>query len=327
MHAQLRRFAVSFTIFLAVTGAQAASAPIEVTDIMPDFWAFWSHAAGKPADEQTRLFHKDVIDKHPELFSDSVLSAHVDPGQDPVKAFDARLARYLTEVVPYIPAMKTLSAQLNANLQEYARQFREQFPDYESRTPVYFTISLWAFDGGTREVNGKIALLFGVDSIARIHGANANLKVLFDHELFHQYHFQIAPAFNADNAPIWMNLWEEGLATYVSQRMNPTTTEQQVLMFPPDLAERAAPVLPKLADELYKNRDSTSDDEYAAFFYGQNKRADLPPRAGYYVGYHVVKQLAQGHSLADVSHWQGESLKKQVESVLQNFAAQSAVHN
>jgi hypothetical protein len=310
---------LSASLFAQQSGSATA---IAVTDIMPDFWAFWSHASGKPLAEQMRLFHQGVIAKHPELFAESVTGVHAEAGQNPEQALDHKLTSFLTEIVPYIPAMKTLSAQLNTNLQEYARDFRQQFPDYESHTAVYFTISLWAFDGGTREVNGKTALLFGVDAIARIHGANANLKVLFDHELFHQYHYQIVPAFSSDNAPLWMSLWEEGLATYVSQRMNPGASEQQVLMFPPDLAERSAPILPKLARELYQNRDSTSDDVYAAFFYAQNKRNDLPPRSGYYVGYRVAKKLCDGHALDEIAHWQGDELKKKVEAALEEFAVE-----
>jgi hypothetical protein len=44
----------------------------------------------------------------------------------------------------------------------------------------------------------------------------------FDHELFHLYHRQVVGADAPhDNEPAWWTMWMEGLATYVSQRMNP----------------------------------------------------------------------------------------------------------
>ena len=71
-------------------------------------------------------------------------------------------------------------------------------------------------------MNGTNALLFGVDLISRLHGSTANLSVLFDHELFHVYHRQVAPSLFRKGDEIWKRLWIEGLAEYVSWRMNPS---------------------------------------------------------------------------------------------------------
>ncbi len=158
-------------------------------------------------------------------------------------------------------------------------------------------ISLFSFDGATRKVAGKSALLFAIDGIARYDAQDESLKVLFDHELFHQYHQQIAPELTADDAPLWVSLWEEGLATYVSQQINPGSSEAQVLMSG-KLAERSAP-----------------------FFFGSNSgRPDLPPRCGYYVGYQVARKLAGGRSLQQLASFRGPELENSVRLELQRFA-------
>ena len=76
---------------------------------------------------------------------------------------------------------------------------------------------------------GRTLCYLGVDVIARLYGSTANLSVLFDHELFHVYHRQVAPSlFEGDE--LWKSLWIEGLAEYVSWRMNPGSTEDDVLL-------------------------------------------------------------------------------------------------
>jgi uncharacterized protein YjaZ len=67
------------------------------------------------------------------------------------------------------------------------------------------------------------------------------------------------------------------------------------------LAGSARPMLPALAEELRANADSLDKNEYAAFFYGKNKRPDIPSRSGYYVGYRVVHIIATGHTLQQLA--------------------------
>jgi hypothetical protein len=233
----------------------------------------------------------------------------------------ARIESYLQALPPYIASMRQISATIGRDFRAYADDFTRSFPDYAPNTPVFFTVSLFQFDGGTRPVGNRTALLFGIDAIARFHGADTNLKVLFDHELFHQYHDQIAPELTDDDAPLWVSLWEEGLATYVSQRMNPGSTDAQVLMFPSNLAEQAAPLMRELASELRANFRSTDREEYALFFFGQKVRANWPPRSGYYVGYRIAQTLGQGHSLQEIAAWRGAPLQEAVRKALDDFAA------
>ena len=303
----------------AVTPAGAAPA-LRVIDATPDFWTFWDGAAGRPEPRRVQLFLERMVGRHPELFSAAVLGEHSALSGADAKDPAATAATYLHDVAPYVPAMRRLSATLRSDLAAYARDFTTTFPDFAPVTPVYFTVSLFNFDGGTRAVNGKPALLFGIDGIARFHAPDANLKVFFDHELFHQYRDQIDPDPDSDDpSPLWQSLWEEGLATYVSQQMNPGSTLADALLSP-TLEGAAQPMLPALAAELLQNFGSTDRDEYAAFFYSRNKRPDLPPRGGYYVGYRVAERLAAGRDLRALARLHGPDLEAEVRAALQAFA-------
>jgi hypothetical protein len=86
--------------------------------------------------------------------------------------------------------MRKLSDSLEGDLPLYLSDFQKAFPDFACQYSIYFLVSLGAFDGAVRSVNGDPALLFGVDVIARIHPQD-ELGVFFDHELLHIYHRQL----------------------------------------------------------------------------------------------------------------------------------------
>lgn len=316
-------FAVTLPVSAAAAGPPAHG--LKVIDATPAFWSFWDAAAGKSDPRRAQLFLERVVARYPALFTAAVLGDN-----SALAGADARdpagtAATYLHDVAPYVPAMRRLSALLRNELAGYARDFTATFPDFAPTTPVYFTVSLFNFDGGTREVGGKPALLFGIDGIARFHAPDASLKVFFDHELFHQYRDQIAPGPDSDDqGPLWEALWEEGLATYVSQQMNPGSSVADALMSP-TLEGAAQPLLPALAQELLQNFASSDRQEYAAFFFGRNRRPDLPPRCGYYVGYRVAQRLAVGRDLRELARLHGPELEAEVRAALQILAQPSAL--
>jgi len=324
---RVTRFLLLAVLLTAFARPEAAPKPlpsptsVTVVDATPPFWKFWTASSGKSEAERVRLFFDVVVAAHPQLFDSDVLIDHGLTGKSASTDAQASVAAYLRDVSPYITRMEELSESIHRNFTTYARDFTATFPEYAPKSPVYFTVSLFNFDGATRVVAGKSALLFGIDGIARYHAKDANLKVLFDHELFHQYHDQIAPELTADDSPLWVSLWEEGLATYVSQQMNPGSSEADALMSD-SLAARSAPMLPALSRELLNNFESTDSKEYAAFFFGANGRPDLPPRCGYYVGYQVARELSAGRSLQQLAALRGPELEKSVRTVLERLAQQ-----
>jgi hypothetical protein len=281
---------------------------------MPAFWRFWDAAKDQPLSAQLSLFDEMVVRKYPEVYRESVLS----PGRDE-SDLKTQIANFLREAPANIAAMRKLSDSLEGDLPLYLTGFQKAFPDFACQNPIYFLVSLGAFDGGVRTVGGQPALLFGVDVTARIHPPDER-GAFFDHELFHMYHRQITGVGGGRGDPLYRALWEEGLATYVSGALNPRVSESAILGRPEDLAERAEPLLPQIARELLQNMDSTSPDLYQAFFLGNSPRKDLPPRSGYYVGFLIARELGQSHSLQQLAQINGELLRSTVRQMLQKMA-------
>jgi hypothetical protein len=269
---------------------------------MPEFWQSWNSIGNLDQARRLAAFKTRFLEKHSEIYRPDVLGTG-DPNATP----DSMAKDFVNTIGPDIPKMRALSATLANSLPLYVAEFQRTFPDFRCNFPIYVLPSLGAFDGATRQINGEMAFLIGVDVLAETYGT-ADLGTFFTHELFHQYHWRTNPP----PTGLYGSLWEEGLATYVSHVLNPRASKSVVLGKPADLAERARPVLPQLAAELLRNFDSQSSTAYAAFFLGGAKRSAFPPRSGYYVGHLIANDLARRYSLPQLAHLSGRQLRKEV---------------
>jgi hypothetical protein len=295
-----------------------AETECRVINLMPEFWRVWEASAGLPEDERAAKFMQEFVTRHAEIYQPDILA----PARSEV-SLSSLSREFVSKAVAVVPQMRKLSAQLQEDLPDYLARFRKAFPSFRCEFSIYFLPSLGMFDGAGRNIEGRVALLFGVDEIARIY-ENADLGAFFTHELFHRYHAQVGGEGAGGRSSLYQSLWEEGLATYVSHVLNPGVSESVVLGRPPDLAERARPMLPKLAAELLENFDSTSAEEYAAFFYGRRQRGEVPPRSGYYVGYLVAWKAARGRNLDQLAHLKGDPLRREIRAQLTELAKGNA---
>jgi hypothetical protein len=282
---------------------------------MPTFWKFWDSTVEEPPDRRVRAFFDIVVAAYPDLFHHGLIASGALTDLGSVPEVQARVAKYLQDVSPLIPAMRRITDTIRDGFPGFVQQFSATFLDYAPTTPVYFTVSLFGFAGGLRVTDGNADLYFGVDELARIHGTTRNLKVIFQHELFHQYHYQIAAEI-IDNRAAWAFMWEEGLATYVSQRMNPGTSADQVLVTPDRLSELAQPHLPDLAYRLLANADSIDSNDYMDLFSVEKTPSGIPSRSGYFVGYRVAQKLAETRSIVQLVHLREPDLKLAVLGAL-----------
>jgi hypothetical protein len=287
---------------------------------MPTFWKFWDSTIQQPDNVRVHAFFNTVVAAYPDLFHHGLIASGplADLGNDPlgsVPEAQERLSKYLRELKPYIPAMRRITTDIHKNFSRFVNDFSSTFPDYAPTTPVYFTVSLFGFAGGMNLSGEATGLYFGIDELARIHGSNDNLKIIFEHELFHQYHYQIAPEISTNQAA-WAYLWEEGLATYVSLQMSPGCTIDQALLISPRLSELAKPHLRELAQRFLDKSDSTDSTAYFDLFSLDKVPPGLPALSGYYLGFRVAELLGATRSLTELAHLRGPELKPAVLEAL-----------
>jgi uncharacterized protein YjaZ len=87
-------------------------------------------------------------------------------------------------------------------------------------------------------------------------------------------------------------LWNEGLATYVSWKLNPTLTAPEIFWSPRDMEEQMKPKLGEAARLMLADLDG--HENYGRWFMGGQNPPGLPSRSGYYLGYLMAKHLDKG---------------------------------
>jgi hypothetical protein len=201
-------------------------------------------------------------------------------------------------------------------------EFQRTFPDYKCDFTFYIAPSFGQMDGSAGLVNGHPLIIFAPDVIPRYHKLS-DLKVLIDHETFHIYHRQSTGTYgaSAEAVPTTLNaLWTEGLATFISWRMNPRVS-LDIALLQPGIPEGANPHLADIAKDLLAHLDSKDERTYRRYFVGGGQPPGYPPRAGYYVGTLVAQDLSARHTLLQLAHLNGAELHALIVTALEKLSA------
>lgn len=302
--------------------------PFELHDAMPAFFEFWTKAEGRSLSEQTALFRSEVIAPFPELYTKEVLGHDVDTDA----GLDRRLATWLPTLPSIVPKMREIHASFRDDVARGVDRFRKTFPDFSWAGDCYVFASTDGMNGGTREVRGRTALLFGLDVSAR-KTESMPTSVLFAHELFHIHQSAVLPPRDGQRE-LYCGLWSEGLAEYVSTVIVPGTSDRQALPFSHvhdpahpalDIPERRVMLdvvmpglAPTLGAELEQALDSQDEADYAKFFLGRAAPGlgERPVRSGYWFGLKIARAIATGKNLDALARAPASSLRTEIGAAL-----------
>jgi len=311
MNGSVRLFSPAFCLVLACSCiAVPARAGCKVVDLMP---AFWRSLAEGDAAAQLRT---QVIDPHPELYNENYVSLPSGAKWD--TSIVTERAYVDTHRQEIIAAERYLSAHVPA----FMAEFRRTFPDYRCDFTFFIAPSFGRMDGSAGLVNGQELIIFAPDVIPRYHKLS-DLKVLIDHETFHIYHHQATGVYgaSAEAVPTTLEaLWTEGLATFVSWRMNPGVS-LDIALLQPGIPEGANPHMADIAKDLLAHLDDKDETTYRHYFVGGGQPPGYPPRAGYFVGTLIAQQLSARYTLPQLAHLNGAELRAMVVKTLENLSA------
>ncbi|MGZ3695848.1 MAG: hypothetical protein ACXWQO_17285 [Bdellovibrionota bacterium] len=207
--------------------------------------------------------------------------------------------------------MMELFASANEIAATQASRFQKVFPDLKPGTPIVFLPGM-RFNGRASSLPrfNRDALLIGLDMVV---SRQDSIDVLFSHEFFHIYHFDHLGGDDGENSNTMSSpLWFEGFATYVSQVLNPSASEAEVLMDKP-LSEgcaKTAAVAAWAKDYLtFYAKNDWKEHEADPFYYDWFRIGGptLPNRRGYCLGYLAVKAAAESHSIQELVDWKPEN--------------------
>ncbi len=208
----------------------------------------------------------------------------------------------------YTARSQVLSNEISKNLDTFVKRF----PDFKKDFEIYVIHSLGEMDGGTRTIGNKEVFIFGVDNIVKLHNGS-NDTPFFHHELFHLYYAQ----FSTNDKKIYSSLWEEGLATFLSEELNPGSSVADLMLdIPEGLKHNCDKNLQFLFKTLSTRLNSGLDKDYESFFLLSSQNLTIPRRAGYYLGYLIAKEIRKHFSLDQMIHFSNERALKQIKFAL-----------
>lgn len=273
--------------------APAVKANVKVDNLATAFVTFWDATQDIPSPARVERFKQQVGARFPAFYGIARYN-----GERTQAEQDARIARVLAQFGPQRAAYLATVTKFDADLPRYIRSFQSTFPDFVP-VPIYFLHSLGEMDGGPRDFTGSTILIFGADMMASLHGGDDE-GAFFHHELFHTYH--PLASHDCPQPGMWLPLWREGLAVYVSKMLDPHATEKEMLLdFPAGALATTKSQMPAAWKQLAQVLDDGADGLYAPLFSTRPDTSGLAPRRGYYLGYLVARELGKTrdiHTLA-----------------------------
>jgi hypothetical protein len=289
-------------------------------NLMPEFASFVAATDDLAPPARAAAFVERFAVKHPDFYREQTFGSRQELLERADRLFDRQRAPKYPDARPI--TLDDILASGRTITADYARieeTFRKAFPDYRCDTPITFGVALYMFDGNlASDSPGRPQMRFGVDMIALLHPAR-ELPAFVHHELFHIYHAQKIGADMPSDAtqPVSWALWSEGLATYVSWKLNPTLTAPEVFWVPRDMEAQLQPKLAQAARLMLADLDG--HEGYSRWFEGGSNPPGLPVRSGYYLGYLMAKQLDRG-DLAALARIPPKQVEIEARTFLESLA-------
>jgi hypothetical protein len=144
---------------------------------------------------------------------------------------------------------------------------------------------------------------------------------LLEHELFHRYQHAFFAYEPEHDEPMWVRLWAEGMATYVSQTLSPSATPMDTMWITDKKLANLDANAGALAASFLHRFDSTARvdaDHY--FLQDVSEDPKIPGHTGYYVGTRVAKLLSRQYSMVEMAHWTRVQAKAHIRDGLERIA-------
>jgi hypothetical protein len=295
----------------------AAEKNYTVINLMAEYFSFWDQTVELSPEEKSEIFKLTMMTKHADVYNPDVIKLLGSENAD--EKLQKHLAFYFEAIEPRLDHIRQLSEQAGTEFELAEARFLTLFDDFSYEGEIYFLPSLLYFDGATRSVKGATALLLAPDGMSYYHGDGFKIAPLFHHELFHVYHDQFMPEQKSE--PLYLALWREGLAVHAAKTLNPEATPGQLVLM--DLMETLPPVLGQVTDHFAGIMEQPSEHWYGVYF-SDGKHEFIPPRAGYYLGQLVAREISSDMSWAQMMNLQGPALQAQIRRVLKLLATHSS---
>lgn len=288
---------------VTATAQEMSPSSTRFVDLTPEFANIWRKSRAIPPDQQITAFKAHFEPLLPGFFR----SKYFDP------LISRSLATYSRDRHGIEIVRRSFASSIGPAEQSFVRAFGA--PPVE--TPIFLIHSTGELDGSVRRIQGRDHLVFGADRIAqRLDAAGkVNVQPLIHHEMFHLHHNRY---FKDCWDRLWCDIWREGLATYAARSLNPSATDDDLMIA--DLRTVLGSDPSRAICLVASKLDSADPNERRDFTSMNYTVPGMPPRFGYYVGYLVAKDLGSSHGLPRLAQMPPGEVRSVLEQSLGRLA-------
>jgi hypothetical protein len=307
-------FALLAAIPAAAQPVPAQAQELQFVDLTDDFDRVWNETSSLPDDQRVAAFEAAFAKILPGFYTPERVKDFM-----PAERYQGLVLKGLKAYPERRAGIQRVSREFRALVEPAQQQFESVFGPMRGYSPIYLVNSFREFDGGTRDLTEGNRLMFGADVIDEIYKSEP-IRPFIEHELFHLMYGRTFP----DCEPLWCNLWEEGLATYVAATLNPGVDDLALgLTIPAPLRPAVDANKTEAVCAVKARLNSTDHADYAPLFMGGGEplSANLPRRFGYYVGLLVASDIGRTRTLQQLAALPPDEVHRLVEQSLDGMAS------
>ncbi len=239
-------------------------------------------------------------------------------------------------ILEHRDAIRDYHRFIHSQVMESTDDAARRFGDIVYQVPQHLTLNLGRSNAQVRLLGGEVTILYGIDTNAVLErqlfpSTPRDLRATIVHELFHAHHWRTNPFMTKwarrflppeSDAPLWINVWSEGLANCAGRHVYPDSDIAHVMAIEA-IWEEAEPQLAELSAKLFEvldARDAATTEKWLYVHAGE--RSDgMPNKAGYILGTVVAHQIVGELGLDAAVMLEGDRLRQAIRGSLADIAA------
>ena len=304
------------SLAIGLAFAQDEAAPIKIVSFMPDFYAFWEEAKDKPLEEKIALWDSLFEQKYADFYQQLLYRGQTGEALNRIKT--PMVKGFLSSLDDSaVETMKAREEVLRELIPYALADLWELLPEEKSATTHYFVPSLNTTSGAVRPYKGDAVIYYGLEIIADWKNFDLDfLKANIVHETVHVIHFRKLIPHLMQKYQGRMNMmalvqgesacfmaFAEGMAVYTQEQVYPNVSRVGVIEKNVPLYEEN---FKEYSDQFLKDMERFDYQKYRKYFLDPSGDESIPEKFGYWLGYKVVKSLAEDHSIQEMMNWKPE---------------------
>jgi hypothetical protein len=263
--------------------------------LLSDFLSFWTAASD---DDRRRLWEELYEAKHADVF---------DLYYDGFGNRD-RLDEALALLAPIVGTLTGRGERLHAALDELGPACLAQVGLVERELPSVVFVGLFASNAWVTDFQGEPTTFFALECFPEA----PHDRILVAHELAHQVH-ELARAGDWSDSTVLLRLFEEGIATVLSELVVPGHTVGEYLWFDDGFDDWVARCAARRAEICAALLDDQNGMRLFALRGGEE-------RAGYFAAREVALALLDDFGLPELARWSPAEADRVVRELLLSLA-------